>query len=63
MLACIQQRKIRKEKAKAKQTFSQSGEDLIIAMWFNIIDIKNPTYLDIGAYHPFFINNTALLYE
>ena len=63
LLASVQQYKIRKEKAKAKKTFSQSGEDLIIAMWFNIIGVKNPTYLDIGAYHPFFINNTALLYE
>lgn len=38
-------------------SFSQSGEDLIIKRI-----IKNPTYIDIGAHHPIFGNNTYLFY-
>jgi FkbM family methyltransferase len=44
-------------------TYSQHGEDLFIVNLFNLIGIEKPTYLDIGAHHPFHISNTALLYE
>jgi FkbM family methyltransferase len=46
-----------------KTSFSQSGEDLIISFIFNALKIKKPTYIDIGAYHPFHYSNTALLYK
>ena len=40
----------------------RGGEDLIIASIFNLLDLHRPSYLDIGAHHPFIISNTALLY-
>jgi FkbM family methyltransferase len=41
-------------------SFSQCGEDLIVQYIFNSIGIKNPSYIDIGAHHPFYLNNTAI---
>lgn len=46
-----------------KTSYSQSGEDLIIKFIFDNLKIKNPSYIDIGAHHPFYISNTALLYQ
>jgi FkbM family methyltransferase len=43
-----------------KQSYSQCGEDLIMDFIFGQIGISKPTYLDIGAHHPFYLNNTAL---
>ncbi len=43
-------------------TYSQYGEDLIILNIFQILGIRQPSYLDVGAHHPFNISNTALLY-
>jgi len=44
-------------------SYSQSGEDLIIKFIFDAIGIHKPRYLDIGAYHPETLSNTALLYQ
>lgn len=46
-----------------KRTFSQSGEDIIVKFIFDAIGIHKPRFIDIGAHHPFYLNNTALLYE
>ena len=46
-----------------KKSYSQSGEDVIIDFIFHTIGITNPSYLDIGAHHPYSINNTAIFYE
>ena len=50
-----------------EKTYSQHGEDIIV---YNALchmgyfkDGKLPTYIDIGAHHPYDISNTALLYE
>lgn len=43
-------------------SFSQLGEDLIIKSIFAQLGIKNPSYVDIGAHHPFYLSNTAVLY-
>jgi len=43
-------------------TFSQTGEDAIINFLFNAFKINNPSYIDIGAYNPYWINNTAIFY-
>ena len=43
-------------------SFSQSGEDLIVRFIFNSIGIKRPSYIDIGAHHPNYLNNTAIFY-
>lgn len=44
-------------------TYSQHGEDLVIASIFYHLGIKTPDYIDIGAHHPINISNTALLYS
>jgi FkbM family methyltransferase len=46
-----------------KKSFSQSGEDVIVDFIFNALGIRQPSYIDIGAHHPFYINNTALFYS
>lgn len=56
-------RQDRKKKNMPKFSYSQSGEDLILQHIFRVKKIINPTYIDIGAHHPFFMNNTALLYK
>lgn len=47
----------------AASSYSQCGEDLIIKFVFDAIGIHNPTYLDIGAYHPCHLSNTYLFYK
>lgn len=46
-----------------KRSFSQCGEDMIVEYVFNLRGIWRPTYLDIGANHPFHLSNTAAFYE
>lgn len=46
-----------------KASYSQCGEDLIVKFIFDNLNIKNPSYIDIGAHHPFYISNTALFYQ
>lgn len=46
-----------------KETYSQTGEDLIIDYIFCARGFDKPTYIDIGAHHPWHINNTALFYK
>lgn len=46
-----------------KNSYSQCGEDLIVKFIFDCLKIQNPSYLDIGAHHPFYLSNTALFYE
>lgn len=45
-----------------KISYSQSGEDLIVDFIMTAMRIKHPTYLDIGAHHPYKISNTAFFY-
>lgn len=46
-----------------KISYSQSGEDVIIDYIFSLRRISKPTYLDLGANHPFNFNNTFLFYN
>lgn len=46
-----------------KKSYAQSGEDLIVKFIFEQLQFSNPGFLDIGAHHPFYLSNTALLYE
>lgn len=46
-----------------KRSYSQSGEDLIVKYIFDVLGIRTPGYMDIGAHHPFNLSNTALFYE
>ena len=47
-----------------KTSYSQCGEDLLIAFVLDLIHGSRPkTYLDVGANHPFKLSNSALLYS
>jgi FkbM family methyltransferase len=48
----------------AQRTWSQTGEDVIIAFLLDQeLHVEAPTYLDIGAHHPTRLSNTYLFYE
>lgn len=48
----------------ATSSYSQFGEDVIIMKLFSeVLKIKQPTFIDIGAHHPYEISNTAIFYE
>jgi len=46
-----------------KKSYSQCGEDLIIDFIFGQIGVTRPSYIDIGAHHPYYLSNTALFSE
>lgn len=46
-----------------KNSYSQSGEDMIVDFVFTVLKIESPSYLDIGAHHPYYLSNTAYFYE
>ena len=50
-------------KKDAKTSYSQCGEDLIVDFVFEQLQQSEITYLDIGAHHPTYINNTAFFYK
>ncbi len=45
------------------RSYSQSGEDVIVNFIFHCLGIESPSYIDIGANHPFSLNNTAFFYH
>lgn len=46
------------------KSYAQCGEDLITAyLLFNVLGITCPTYLDIGAHHPYELSNTYFFYR
>lgn len=59
----IRQKFVPEKNKFLRNSYSQSGEDLIVRYLFNILKIQNPSYLDIGAHHPYYLSNTALLYK
>ena len=46
---------------KNSKSFSQEGEDKFLLEYFK--DRFNGFYIDVGAFHPYRINNTYLLYK
>lgn len=46
-----------------KTSYAQCGEDIIVSFIFKRLGFLKPSYIDIGAHHPFKINNTALFYK
>jgi hypothetical protein len=52
-----------KANAFEKVSYSQCGEDILIDFVFKQLKIENPSYLDIGAHHPFHLNNTYYFYK
>lgn len=56
-------RKIKK-KIFSEKSYSQCGEDRILEFLFtNFLKIPKPSYIDIGAHHPSYLNNTKIFYE
>jgi FkbM family methyltransferase len=45
------------------RTYSQCGEDVIVDYIFRLRAIERPSYIDVGANHPFVLSNTARFYE
>lgn len=45
-----------------RKSYSQTGEDCIVRWIFDVLGIKNPSYIDIGAHDPFLYSNTAMFY-
>lgn len=50
------------KRADGQPSYSQCGEDRIVKFIFDTLRIPAPCYLDIGAHHPYYLNNTALFY-
>ena len=50
------------DKYSRKGSFSQTGEDILVEFVFEILKVEKPSYIDIGAYNPRELSNTALLY-
>jgi hypothetical protein len=48
---------------RSRKSYSQFGEDLVISEFFGQLNLKNPTYLDIGAFHPKWISNTHYFHK
>ena len=48
---------------RGRRSFSQCGEDLIIDYVFDLRGIRQPSYIDVGAHDPMFLNNTAIFYR
>ena len=46
-----------------RKSWSQCGEDLILRYLFDLLGIARPSYIDIGAHHPWYYNNTYLFYR
>lgn len=46
-----------------KISYSQAGEDCIVSVAMHFLGILNPSYLDIGAYHPTSLSNTYFFYR
>lgn len=47
---------------KAKASYSQAGEDIIVQYLFDSLKIEKPTYLEIGTNQPLICNNTYNFY-
>ncbi|MBP9218615.1 MAG: FkbM family methyltransferase [Sterolibacterium sp.] len=47
---------------EGRRSYSQCGEDLIVRFVFDTLRIPAPSYLDIGAHHPHYLNNTFQFY-
>jgi FkbM family methyltransferase len=51
-------------RARRLRSYAQSGEDLIASVLLtDVLGIRHPTYLDIGAHDPVLFSNTYLFYR
>lgn len=54
---------LRKIGVDARTSYSQAGEDLILALVFESLGVSKPVYLDVGANHPRRFSNSYLFYR
>ena len=55
---------LRPQLLPGRLSYAQQGEDIVLwQILGSVLGIEQPTYMDIGAHHPVFNNNTYLLYE
>lgn len=54
---------LRRKETYYNKTFSQAGEDVIILGLVKHFKLKDFSWIDIGAHHPLYFSNTALLYK
>ena len=55
---------LRPEPLPGKLSYAQQGEDIVLwQILVYVLGIEHPTYMDIGAHHPVFNNNTYFFYE
>lgn len=47
----------------SRLSYAQCGEDLIVQYIFLLRNIERPSYMDIGANHPYLLSNTAAFYK
>ena len=47
----------------ARLSYSQCGEDLIVASILDTLGIRRPSYIDIGAHEAVYLSNTYLFYR
>jgi FkbM family methyltransferase len=62
--AAVAPKFLRPQPLPGKLSYAQQGEDL--ALWeilHLVLRIEHPTYMDVGAHHPVFNNNTYYFYE
>lgn len=50
-------------RSSGMMSYSQCGEDLIVRYIFVLRGVAKPSYMDIGAHHPFALSNTAFFYK
>jgi hypothetical protein len=53
----------REETRAMRISFSQFGEDLLLLSYFEKFDHRSGVYVDVGAFSPFLLSNTLLLYK
>jgi hypothetical protein len=46
-----------------KQSWAQQGEDLVVRQMLDMLEIRRPRYVDVGAHHPSINSNTFLFYQ
>ena len=55
---------LRPQAMPGKLSYAQQGEDLVLwEILHLVLGIEHPTYMDVGAHHPVFNNNTYYFYE
>jgi FkbM family methyltransferase len=47
----------------SKTSYAQQGEDLVVRSILDSLQVKKPSFIDIGAHHPTINNNTYLFYR